>query len=91
MYMPTGPLPPNPAELLMGPKMLSLLTVAAEKFDLLIMDGPPVMGLADAPILSNMAQGTLLVVHAGKTRIAVVKNALSNVSMPRAPMWSVAC
>jgi capsular exopolysaccharide synthesis family protein len=84
MYMPTGPLPPNPAELLMGPKMVSLLTIAAEKFDLLIMDGPPVMGLADAPILSNMAQGTLLVVRAGQTRIAVVKNALKRLAAARA-------
>lgn len=84
MYMPTGPLPPNPAELLMGPKMVSLLTIATEKFDLLIMDGPPVMGLADAPILSNMAQGTLLVVRAGHARIAVVKNALKRLAAARA-------
>jgi succinoglycan biosynthesis transport protein ExoP len=84
MYLPTGPLPPNPAELLMGSKMVSLLTVAAEKFDLLILDGPPVMGLADAPILSNLAQGTLLVVQAGETRVAVVKNAIKRLSAARA-------
>lgn len=84
MYMPTGPLPPNPAELLMGPKMVSLLTVAAEKFDLLIIDGPPVMGLADAPILSNMAQGTLLVVRANQNRISVVRNALKRLRSARA-------
>ncbi len=84
MYLPTGPLPPNPAELLMGSKMVSLLTVAAEKFDLLILDGPPVMGLADAPILSNLAQGTLLVVQAGQTRIAVAKNAIKRLHAARA-------
>jgi capsular exopolysaccharide synthesis family protein len=84
MYMPSGPLPPNPAELLMGSKMLSLITVASEKFDLLILDGPPVMGLADAPILSNLAQGTLLVVRAGATRVAVVKNALKRLQSARA-------
>ena len=44
MYMPTGPLPPNPAELLMGPKMVSLVSIASEKFDQVIIDGPPVMG-----------------------------------------------
>jgi capsular exopolysaccharide synthesis family protein len=84
MYMPTGPLPPNPAELLMGSKMVSLLTVAAEKFDLLILDGPPVMGLADAPILANLAQGTLVVVQAGETRVAVVKNAIKRLHAARA-------
>jgi succinoglycan biosynthesis transport protein ExoP len=83
MYLPSGPLPPNPAELLMGSKMLSLITVASEKFDLLILDGPPVMGLADAPILSNLAQGTLLVIQAGSTRVAVVKNALKRLNAAR--------
>lgn len=86
MYMPTGPLPPNPAELLMCSKMMSLLTVAAEKFDMVILDGPPVMGLADAPILSNIAHGTLLVVHAGETRVAVVRNALKRLQAARARM-----
>lgn len=84
MYLPSGPLPPNPAELLAGPKMVSLLTVATEKFDLLILDGPPVMGLADAPILANMAQGTLLVVRAGRTRIAVARNAARRLRAARA-------
>ena len=82
--MPAGPLPPNPAELLMGSKMVSLLAVAAEKFDMLIMDGPPIMGLADALILSNLAQGTLVVVHAEKTRIAVIKHALKRLRDARA-------
>lgn len=84
MYMPTGPLPPNPAELLMGPKMLSLVSIASEKFDQVIIDGPPVMGLADAPILANLAHGTLLVVEAGETRIGVAKNALKRLYAARA-------
>jgi capsular exopolysaccharide synthesis family protein len=83
MYLPSGPLPPNPAELLMGSKMVSLLTVAAERFDLLILDGPPVMGLADAPILANLAHGTLVVIHAGETRVAVIKNAVKRLHAAR--------
>lgn len=86
MYLPTGPLPPNPAELLTGSKMMSLLTVAAEKFDLVLLDGPPVMGLADAPILANLALGTLLVIQAGETRVAVAKNALKRLQAARAHM-----
>jgi len=82
--LPTGPLPPNPAELLMGSKMVSLMAVAAEKFDMLIMDGPPIMGLADALILSNLAQGTLVVVQAEKTRIVVVKHAIKRLHAARA-------
>lgn len=83
-FMPTGPLPPNPAELLMGPKMLSLLRVAADKYDQVIIDGPPVMGLADAPILGNMASGTLLVVEAGGTRLGLARNALKRLLAARA-------
>jgi polysaccharide biosynthesis transport protein len=79
----SGPLPPNPAELLLGPRMLSLLTVAVRKYDQVIIDGPPVMGLADAPILANMASGTLLVVEAGETRIAVARNALKRLFATR--------
>jgi succinoglycan biosynthesis transport protein ExoP len=82
-FMSSGPLPPNPAELLVGPKLLSLLTVAMEKFDQVIVDGPPVMGLADAAILGNSCAGTLLVVHAGETRIAIARNALKRLLAAR--------
>jgi len=81
--IPSGPLPPNPAELLLGPRMLSLLTIGVRKYDQVIIDGPPVMGLADAPILANMASGTLLVVEAGETRIAVARNALKRLLSTR--------
>jgi len=83
-YIPSGPLPPNPAELLAGPKMVSLLSLACEKFDQVIIDGPPIMGLADSPILSNLSSGTLLVIEAGTTRIATAKAALKRLFGARA-------
>jgi len=79
-----GPLPPNPAELLSGSRLLSMLTVAAEKYDQVIIDGPPVLGIADAPILSNVAGGTLLVVKAGETRIKTAQVALKRLMVARA-------
>ena len=82
-YLSTGPLPPNPAELLMGSKLVSFLTVAVEKFDQIIIDGPPILGLADAPILANRATATLLVIEAGETRVAVAKNAIKRISAAR--------
>lgn len=82
-YMSTGPLPPNPAELLMGSKLVSFLTVAIEKFDQIIIDGPPILGLADAPILANRATATLLVIEAGETRVAVAKNAVKRIFAAR--------
>lgn len=83
VFMASGPLPPNPAELLVGSKMLSLLTVSMEKFDQVIVDGPPMMGLADAAILGNISAGTLLVIQAGETRIAHVRNALKRLLAAR--------
>lgn len=71
--IPSGPLPPNPAELLAGPKMKLLLEIAAEEYDQVIIDGPPVMGLADAPVIAHLADGTLLMVAAGKTRRGLLK------------------
>jgi capsular exopolysaccharide synthesis family protein len=82
--LPTGPLPPNPAELLAGPRFASLLATATETFDLVIVDGPPVMGLADAPIISSVVAGTLLVVEAGGTRRAIVRDALRRLQFARA-------
>lgn len=84
MFIASGPLPPNPAELLVGSKLLSLLTVAMEKFDQVIVDGPPIMGLADAAILGNVCVGTVLVVEAGETRIAIARNALKRLLSARA-------
>jgi len=87
--IPSGPLPPNPAELLLGAKMISLLTVAIRKFDQVILDGPPIMGLADAPILANMASGTLMVVESGETITVKARDALKRVWSTRAHVVGV--
>lgn len=79
-----GPLPPNPAELLSGSKLVSALTIAREHYDQIIIDGPPVLGLADAPILSNVVEGTLLVVNSSKTRISAAQAALKRLLTARA-------
>ena len=84
ILMSSGPLPPNPAELLNGPRLASLLSLAAQSFDIVIIDGPPVMGLADSPILSRAAQSTLVVIAANETRKSVVKVALRRLEMARA-------
>jgi polysaccharide biosynthesis transport protein len=82
--MTSGPLPPNPAELLSGTKFMSLLTLAAESFDVVLIDGPPVMGLADAPLLASMTQATMMVVAANETRRSVFKVALRRLQYARA-------
>lgn len=80
----SGPLPPNPAELLNGPRLQALLALASQSFDIVLIDGPPVMGLADSPLLSSVTQATMLVVAANETRRSVVKVALRRLHMARA-------
>ncbi|HEY2345012.1 MAG TPA: polysaccharide biosynthesis tyrosine autokinase [Xanthomonadaceae bacterium] len=82
--MTSGPLPPDPAELLAGSKMLSLLTVALAKYDQVVLDGPPTMGIADAVILAHIVKGTLLIVEAGGTRRDVALGALKRLTSARA-------
>ncbi len=72
----TGPIPPNPAELISGGKMLDLLDQGEERFDMVIVDSPPVLGLADSLILANMSRTTVLVVDSGVTRRGAVEGAL---------------
>lgn len=72
----SGPLPPDPAGLLGSARMLSLLSTAQEKFDYVIVDGPPILGLADALVLGNLVEGTLFVVSAGNTRRAFAQGAI---------------
>jgi len=74
--MSSGPLPPNPAELLAGPRFASMLAEASANFDIVVIDGPPVVGLADAPVLGSLADGALLVVDSSRTRRRVVQAAV---------------
>lgn len=78
-----GTLPPNPAELLSTPKMMTFLSLAAKKFDQIIVDGPPVLGLADALILGNLSDATLLVIEANGTRRGAVQGSIKRLRSSR--------
>ena len=81
--IPSGPLPPNPAELLGSAKMVTLLGLAAEKFDQVILDGPPVLGLADAPLLGSLVEATLMVAEAGATSRQYAQGAVKRLRSTR--------
>jgi len=63
----SGPIPPNPSELLASAQMAELLKEMKEQFDMIIFDTPPILAVADAQILANQVDGTILVVSSGKT------------------------
>ena len=75
--LPSGPLPPNPADLLSTGRIRKIINEAKEKFDLVVIDGPPTLGLADAPLLASAAAAALFVVESGKTRTRIAIEALN--------------
>ena len=75
--MPCGPIPPNPAELLASPRLKAIITEAQTSYDIVIVDGPPVLGLADAPLLASVCRATLMVIESGKTRTRAAMDALN--------------
>lgn len=71
----SGPVPPNPAELLGSDEMRKLLGVLGERYAHIIIDSPPAISFTDASILSTMVDGVMLVVHGGRSSRAVVRRA----------------
>ena len=82
----SGPLPPNAADLLGSPHLMSLLSGSLELFDLVIIDGPPVLGLADALLLSNAAEATIFVMGSGLARGGAVRSALKRLEISKGPL-----
>ncbi|GEM_PF-4720784 len=70
--LPGGPTPVNPAELLGSRKMRTLMAETGERYDMVVVDGSPVLGVADANILATMVDGVILVIQASKAKRAHV-------------------
>jgi len=64
----SGLIPPNPVELLNSKKMKDVLAEVSEAFDIVLLDSPPVLAVIDSVVISSIVEGTLLVIHGGKTR-----------------------
>jgi capsular exopolysaccharide synthesis family protein len=65
--MPTGPIPPNPADLLSSNRMKEVIEELRAKYKFVVIDSPPIMAATDAVILSSLADGVVLVVRSGET------------------------
>jgi protein-tyrosine kinase len=65
--IPTGPIPPNPAELLGSKSMARFIKEVSGHYDVILFDTPPVIAVTDAQILASQLDGVLLVINSGKT------------------------
>ena len=64
----SGPLPPSPTELISSGRLAGVLNELSERFDVVILDSPPVLGLADAPLMAAIVEGVVMVVQSDRSR-----------------------
>lgn len=79
--LPSGPLPPSPADLLSTGRIRKIITEASERFEMVVIDGPPTLGLADAPLLAAAAANVLFVVESSRTRTRAAVEALNRLEV----------
>ncbi len=78
--LPSGPIPPNPAELLTSSRLTSLLEKLKEISDMVVIDSPPVLMVADPVILASRVDGTAIVVDSTRTRSEMLSRAADQIS-----------
>ncbi|MGB6838389.1 MAG: polysaccharide biosynthesis tyrosine autokinase [Dehalococcoidia bacterium] len=76
----SGPLPPNPSELLSSRRLDAVLEALKRQADVILFDSPPALPVADASILASKVDGTILVVDSGKTRVDALRQAYETLS-----------
>jgi len=82
-FLPSGPIPPNPSEILGSGRMTLLMQELGQYFDIVIYDAPPITAVTDPQILATKVDGVVMVVRQGYTRkeeVKKAKEALDNVN-----------
>jgi polysaccharide biosynthesis transport protein len=87
--LPCGPIPPNPAELISSDRMKDLLRLLGERYDHIIIDSPPLISVTDPVILSTMVDGSILVVHSGRSTRDLVRRARQELNSVGAKVFGV--
>lgn len=82
--MTAGPIPPNAAELLTGDRLSVLIDQLLRTYDHVVIDSPPVMGLADAPLIASRVEGVIYAVESHGIRSSMVKTALGRLASANA-------
>jgi polysaccharide biosynthesis transport protein len=84
--LPAGPIPPSPTELLSHARIEEVLREAAQSYDVVLVDSPPVLGLADSPLMAALVDGVIFVVEADRSRRGSLKTSLRRLRAMRAVM-----
>ena len=87
--LPCGPTPPNPADLLSTGRFKEIVAEASDHFERIIIDGPPVLGLADASLLAAVTGNVMVVVESGRTRTRSAREAIERLQVSGAHIVGV--
>jgi len=87
--LPSGMIPPDPAELVSSGKMKELLEILAPEFQYIIIDSPPMINVSDSIVLSTLADGVIFVVKGGDTKRSIVRRARQELAAVRARVIGV--
>ncbi len=85
--MSAGPIPPNAAELLSNSRMRELVAKLTETYDTVIIDAPPVLGLADIPLLADSVEGVIYTIEAGGVKLRGIQSAIQRVRSSHAHIF----
>ncbi|KLI76846.1 MULTISPECIES: CpsD/CapB family tyrosine-protein kinase [Lacticaseibacillus] len=80
----SGPVPPNPSELLNSKRMTSLLEWSRDKYDIIVLDAPPVLGVSDVQVLVPKTDGVVVVANMGKTLKGDLKRTVEVLKLAKA-------
>ena len=87
--LPSGRIPPNPAEMISSGRMKEMMSLLAERYDHIVIDSPPLLKVTDPVILSTLVDGVILVVHGGKSTREVVRRTRHELSIAGARIFGV--
>ena len=85
----SGPIPPNPAELISSDRMRELLKTLSLRYDHIIIDSPPLISVTDPVILSTMVDGSMLVVQSGRSTKELIRRARQELAGVNARIFGV--
>lgn len=88
-FLTAGPNPPSAAELLSSDRMSLLIRDLLEQYDHVVVDAPPLLGLADVPLLSRAVEGSVFVVAAGQVAVRALRGSLSRLHQAHARIFGV--
>jgi capsular exopolysaccharide synthesis family protein len=87
--MTAGPTPPSAAELLSSDRLAQLIAELSKKFDHVVLDAPPILGLADAPLISNVVEGCVFVIESNGVAVRGARSALDRLRSVNAHIFGV--